>query len=203
MSNLWIHPQPLVLASTSVTRRELLERAGLPVETEKPPVDERQVEEASRIVAPERLAARLAAEKALAVSRVRPGRLVLGADQVLACDGRIFHRPRDRHDALAQLRELSGRTHHLHSAGCLARDGEPVTWFHDAAHLSMRPLDDRALNLYLDAVGEQALLGVGCYQVERLGLHLFDRIEGDHTTILGLPLIPLLAALRRLGCVAL
>lgn len=203
MTSLWTAPHPLVLASTSATRRGLLERAGIPVETQRPDIDERQVEDASRLAAPERLAARLAAEKALAVSRIRPGRLVLGADQVLSCDGSIFHKPADRCDALRQLRALSGRTHALHSAGCLARDGEPVTWFHDKALLSMRSLDERALNLYLDEAGEQALSGVGCYQVENLGIHLFERIEGDHATILGLPLIPLLAALRRLGCLAL
>ena len=87
--------------------------------------------------------------------------------------------------------------------GALRVDGEAVTWFHDAAHLTMRALDDRALDLYLDAAGDAGASGVGCYQVERLGIHLFDRIEGDHATILGLPLLPLLAALRRLGCLAL
>ncbi|MDF2812904.1 MAG: septum formation inhibitor Maf [Microvirga sp.] len=202
MTALWTAPDPLILASTSATRRGLLERAGLPVETDNPRIDERQVEEASRIAAPERLAARLAAEKALAVSRRRPGRLVLGADQVLSCNGQVFHRPHDREAALRQLRDLAGRTHSLHSAGCLARDGEPVTWFYDAAHLAMRALSEDSLNAYLDIAGEQALSGVGCYQVENLGIHLFEKIDGDHATILGLPLLPLLAALRRLGCLA-
>ncbi|KAB0267976.1 Maf family protein [Microvirga brassicacearum] len=202
MTALWTAPDPLILASTSATRRGLLERAGLPVETENPRIDERQVEEASRIAAPERLAARLAAEKALAVSRRRPGRLVLGADQVLSCNGQVFHRPYDREAAFRQLRDLAGRTHSLHSAGCLARDGEPVTWFYDAAHLAMRALSEDSLNAYLDIAGEQALSGVGCYQVENLGVHLFEKIDGDHATILGLPLLPLLAALRRLGCLA-
>jgi septum formation protein len=202
VKSLWTPPLPLLLASTSVTRRGLLERAGIPVETQRPEIDERQVEDAARLPAPERLAARLAAEKALAVSRLRPGRLVLGADQVLSCEGRIFHKPADRNAALAQLRELSGRTHVLHSAGCLARDGEPVTWFHDSAKLTMRALDDPSLDVYLDAAGDEALSGVGCYQVEHLGIHLFEAIEGDHATILGLPLLPLLAALRRLGCLA-
>jgi septum formation protein len=203
VTSLWIAPLPLILASTSATRREILERAGIPTDVQNPKIDERQIEEAAGSASSEELATRLAAEKALAVSRQRPGRLVLGADQILSCGSRIFHKPADRDAAFRQLKELSGRTHILHSAGCLALNGDAVAQFQDAAHLTMRPLSDGALDGYLDVAGEQALFSVGCYQVENLGIHLFEKIEGDHATILGLPLLPLLAALRRLGCLAL
>lgn len=203
-TTLWIAPQPLLLASTSPTRLALLKNAGLSVETQSPDVDERAVEQAARADAlgPGELAGRLAAEKALAVSRLRPGRLVLGADQVLSSDGRVFHKPADRDAAFRQLKELSGRTHALHSAGCLARDGLIVAQFQDSALLAMRALGDDDLITYLNVAGTEALTSVGCYQLEHLGIHLFDKVVGDHATILGLPLVPLLAALRRLDCLA-
>ncbi|WP_210496309.1 Maf family protein [Microvirga antarctica] len=202
--SVWREAQPLLLASTSPTRRLLLERAGLPVETQAPRIDERAVEgdDAANAVDPAGLSARLARAKALAVSATQAGRLVLGGDQVLACEGRIFHKPSDREAAFRQLKSLSGRTHVLHSAGCLARDGLVVAEFHARASLAMRPLDDAALDAYLDWAGDRALSSVGCYEIETLGVHLFETVTGDHTTILGLPLLPLLADLRRLGCLA-
>lgn len=198
----WAQERPLLLASTSAARRALLLRAGIPVETEPSSVDERSVEAAAEDerLSPSSLAGRLAAEKALAVSRRHPDRLVLGADQVLDLAGRAMHKPLHRDRARDQLRLLAGRTHALHSAVALAAEGRIVDAFVDSAELSMRSLTDEAIERYLDAVPAEVLGNAGVYQVEALGVHLFERIEGDHSTILGLPLIPCLAALRSLGC---
>jgi septum formation protein len=200
MDAIWTGSAPLLLASTSPTRRKLLESAGLPVDTQAPGIDERAID--PRNLDPLSLARHLADEKALAVSRRHPERLVLGADQVLACDAEVFHKPGDREAARAQLRRLSGRSHVLRSAGALARGGAVIDTFDASALLAMRPLSDDAIDTYLAAAGPDALQSVGVYQLENLGIHLFEKVEGDHSTILGLPLLPLLAALRRLGCLA-
>lgn len=205
MPALWTAPEKLLLASASATRLALLASAGLAVENQSPNVDERAVERAAgpEGLDPPALAARLAAEKALAVSRRQPGRIVLGADQVLACGAGVFHKAEDLAAARRQLQALAGRTHALHSAGALAIGGTVVERFVSTATLSMRPLTDEAIDLYLDLAGPDVLHSVGIYQYEGLGAHLFDSVEGDHSTILGLPLLPLLSALRRLGCLAL
>ncbi len=204
MPALWTHTEPLLLASASATRLALLVSAGLPVETQGSGIDERAVEESARAEAldPPSLARRLAVEKALAVSRRHPARIVLGADQVLDCEGIVFHKPAGREGAREQLRHLAGRTHALHSAGAVAIGGEVVETFMASARLVMRPLTEDALDLYLDLAGPDVLSSVGAYQLEGLGIHLFEDVEGDHSTILGLPLLPLLSALRRLGCLA-
>ncbi len=204
MPALWTHPEKLLLASTSTTRLMLLVSAGLAVETQNSGIDERTVEEAAALGSPDpaSLAGRLAAEKALAVSRRHPERVVLGVDQVLACEGQVFHKPADREAAKAQLRKLAGRRHALHSAGALAIGGQVVERFLGSAHLAMRPLTEEAVDLYLDLAGPDVLRSVGVYQLEGLGIHLFETVEGDHSTILGLPLLPLLSCLRRLGCLA-
>ncbi len=205
MPALWTHSDKLLLASTSATRLTLLVSAGLFVETQNSSIDERAVEKAAAHegLDPPSLAARLAAEKALAVSRRHPDRVVLGADQVLSCDGEVFHKPADRDAARLQLKRLAGRRHSLHSAGALAIGGQVVERFSGTAHLTLRPLTDEAIELYLDLAGPDVLKSVGVYQLEGFGIHLFEAVEGDHSTILGLPLLPLLAALRRLGCLAL
>ena len=204
MPALWTLPEPLLLASTSATRRALLVSAGLPVETQAPGVDERAVEDAGRSDAPDppALARRLAAEKARAVSRRHPKRIVLGADQVLDCGGAVFHKPADRQAAREQLQALSGRSHALHSAAAIAIGGQVVESFTASARLSMRPLTEDCIERYLDLAGADVLGSVGVYQIEGLGIHLFDQVDGDHSTILGLPLLPLLSSLRRLGCLA-
>jgi septum formation protein len=204
MNRLWTGSRPLLLASASATRRSLLESAGLSVDTETPGVDERAVEEAAlrENLDPMSLAKRLAVEKAFAVSRRHPERLVLGADQVLACGTEVFHKPENREAARAQLQRLAGRRHSLHSAGALAQGGRVVEEFDDAAHLAMRPLTLENIDLYLTLAGPQALHSVGVYQLEGIGIHLFEEVEGDHSTILGLPLPPLLSTLRRLGVLA-
>jgi septum formation protein len=202
MSRLWTGPAPLLLASTSQTRRALLESAGLSVDTDAPGVNERAIEAEARRenLDPMGLAQRLAAEKALAVSCRHPERLVLGG--VLACGPEIFHKPEDRPAARAQLERLAGRRHALHSAGALAQGGRVVGEFKDAAHLTMRPLTPENIDLYLALAGPQVLHSVGVYQLEGIGIHLFEEVEGDHSTILGLPLRPLLSTLRRLGLLA-
>lgn len=205
MPVLWTPPDNLFLASTSATRLGLLASAGLSVETQASNVDERAVEAAARSegLAPPALAARLAAEKALAVSRRHPERIVLGADQVLACGSLVFHKAADREAAKRQLQTLAGQSHALHSAGALAIGGAVVEHFVASATLAMRPLTGEGIDLYLDLAGPDVLHSVGVYHYEGLGVHLFESVEGDHSTILGLPLLPLLSALRRLGCLAL
>jgi septum formation protein len=201
---LWLDERPLVLASASAARFSLLVGAGIPVERRAAAIDERSVERAH--LSPDAGAAEaakvLATEKALAVSREHPGRLVLGADQTLSCDGHRFSKPVDRAAAREQLRALSGRTHVLSSALALVRDGTPL-WRHvEPAHLTMRKLGEDVLERYLGAAGDKVLSSVGAYQLEGLGIHLMEKVEGDQPTILGLPLLPFLAAARRLGLVA-
>jgi septum formation protein len=200
--SLWRDPEPLLLASTSPTRRALLACAGLTVETRAPGVDERAVEAQAAGLSPEGLAERLAAAKANAVAAQMPDRVVIGADQVLDLDGTVFHKPADRAGAAAHLARLQGRTHALHSAVALAIDGAVVDGFVATARLTMRPLDEAGIAAYLDAAGPAVIGSVGAYQLEGVGIHLFDRIEGDHSTILGLPLLPLLARLRARGLLA-
>lgn len=200
-SSLWRADLPLVLASGSATRRQMLESAGLPVETRRPACDERAVEAAFLAAggAVEAVASALASAKALAVSALAPGRWVVGADQTLTCAGQAFHKPEDIAAARRQLAELSGRTHTLTSAFALVRDGVVVAQSLRRARLTMRTLDDGALDAYLALAGGAAVTSVGAYQIEGPGVQLFEAIEGDHFTILGLPLLDLLAALREAG----
>ena len=203
-ATLWRGALPLLLASTSPTRRGLLEGAGLTVETEAPGVDERAVEAACVGLAPEALARKLAQAKAGAVAARRPDRVVVGADQVLECDGTLFHKPADLAAARAQIGRLAGRTHALHSAVALARDGVVVETFVETAHLTMRPLEPEQIAAYVDCAGpDRVQASVGGYQLEGLGIHLFAEVAGDHATILGLPLLPLLARLRIMGLLGL
>ena len=201
---LWLSDQPLLLASGSTTRRDMLLAAGIPVEIVRPEIDERAIEAPLLAggAAPEAVAAALACAKALAVSQARPGRIVLGADQTLTCDGEAFHKPPTRMAAADQIAALAGRTHELRSAFVIARDGAPVVEGVAVARLTMRSLSPGFIISYLDAAGDAALSSVGGYQIEGPGAQLFERIEGDHFTILGLPLLAVLAALRDLGQLA-
>jgi septum formation protein len=199
---LWLASSPLVLASGSTVRRALLEAAGIPVEARPANLDERAIEADAPSEDPSAVAALLAREKALRVAASVPGRLVVGADQTLALGRRRFDKPADRAAARAQLKALAGRTHELHAAVAVAR-GRDVLFEHVAvARLTMRPLSETFLDRYLDAAGAAVSASVGAYQVEAIGIGLFDRIEGDHFTILGLPLLPLLAYLRAEGSLA-
>jgi len=196
---LWLASGPLVLASRSAVRRTLLEAAGVPVEVYPADIDERSLETGAPSATPAAVAALLARQKALVVGGLRPARLVLGADQVLALDAKLFTKPADRAAARTQLRALSGRTHELHSAIAFVRDGAVVFEHVGTARLTMRSFSDRFLDAYLDAIGSAATASVGAYQIEGPGLQLFERIEGDYFTVLGLPLLAALDFLRRYG----
>jgi septum formation protein len=195
----WRERDPLVLASRSSARRALLEAAGIPLELHPADLDERALERGASL-APGTVAQFLSREKAAAVSRARPGRLVLAADQVASLGAQRFSKPADRAMARAQLSMLSGRSHELHSAITFAQD-ETVLFEHvEVARLTMRPLSEAFVDAYLDAAGSAVTASVGAYQVEGPGIQLFERIEGDYFTVLGLPLISALDFLRRRGC---
>lgn len=202
---LWRDPHPLVLASTSPTRRALLTSAALPFVALAPQVDERALDEAMSAggAPPEDVAVALAGAKAASVAEKARGSIVIGSDQVLALGERRFHKPASREELAAQIGALAGRTHRLHSAVALMRGEEVLAAFVASASLTMRPLSHEEIALYCDLAGEDALGSVGGYRLEGVGVHLFERIEGDHSTILGLPLPPLLARLRALGALAL
>lgn len=190
-----------ILASGSATRRAILANAGLDFEVVPPEIDERAAEAplAAAGASPEDIALALAIVKATDVSERRPADLVIGADQVLELDGERFSKPTDMEAARRQLLALSGRTHQLHSAVVCARGGE-IVWQHgESASLTMRKLAPAEIGRYLAAVGSTALTSVGAYQIEGRGIRLFERIDGDHFTILGLPLLPLLGFLRTEG----
>ena len=194
----------VVLASASPSRRALLRNAGLQVACEAARIDEDEVKASLKAegAAPERVAETLAELKAQRVSRRHAGALVIGADQMLDCNGIWFDKPTDLTHAAAHLRALSGREHRLISALCVVQDGTRL-WHHiEDARLVVRPLSESSIADYLDAVGEAALTSVGAYQLEGPGAQLFSRIEGDYFTILGLPLLPLLDFLRHHKVVA-
>lgn len=199
---LWRGTSPLILASQSSARKMLLGNAGLEFKAITADIDERGIQAASRLSNPREIGLLLAGEKAKAVSAGHPGSYVIGADQTLALGTRLFNKPSGRAQALAQLRDLAGKTHELNAAVAVARDGTIVFEDVSVARMSMREMTDAELSAYLDAAGDAVTTSVGAYQLESLGIHLFERIEGDHFTILGLPLLPVLAALRDLSVLA-
>ncbi|MBV8653996.1 MAG: septum formation protein Maf [Alphaproteobacteria bacterium] len=194
----------LVLASGSAIRAELLRRAGLDIAVETARVDEAEIKAsfwAERREAAE-CAVALAEAKASRVARHHPGALVIGADQMLVCDGVWFDKPRDRDEARRHLAALRGCRHELVSAVCIVRDTVRLWHFVDRPALTMRPFSDRFLEAYLAAGGDALLGSVGAYQLEGQGIQLFSRIDGDYFAILGLPLLPLLEFLRGHGVIA-
>ncbi len=193
----------LILASRSAARRAMLSAAGLSFEVVAPTLDEEaaKVELRSGGATPRDQALQLAERKALSVSGQHRG-LVIGADQMLAEGGRVFDKPASMEQAREQLRALSGHTHELLTAAAIAREGEIIWGALDASRLTMRSLSDAFIDDYLARAGDAATRSVGAYQLEGIGVQFFEHIDGDYFSILGLPLLPLLAFLREQGAVA-
>jgi septum formation protein len=195
-------PTSLVLASGSVVRATLLRQAGLAFDVQNSQVDEDSIKEKFAGSDTDALAIKLAEAKAVVVSAERSDALVIGADQILSCDGIRYDKPRDMQEARSNLMKFRGRPHRLHSAIVLAKSGAIVWRYSDHADLTMRNFSDTFLERYLADVGDKVLKSVGCYQLEGPGIQLFEKFEGDYFTILGLPLLPLLAELRQRQVVA-
>lgn len=199
-STLWTGDRPLVLASASKARRQMLTSAGIPIEVVPADIDERNIEETAHSSAgPREIALLLAEQKALSVSARLHDRLVLGADQTLDLDGVSCSKSGNTVEAARQLRRMSGRRHILHSAFCFAHNGEVVHAGAASAELSMRTLTDDFIAAYLEEAGPGVLGSVGVYEIESLGAQLFDAIDGDCFTILGLPLLMIIHFLRAQG----
>jgi nucleoside triphosphate pyrophosphatase len=196
---LWRGKFPLILASQSRARQSLLANAGIDFEAVTAEIDERAVQQDSGLSAPGEIATLLAREKALWVSSRRRDRFVVGADQTLALGTRLFSKPSGRAQAAEQLRALAGRSHELHSGVAVAREGKILFSDVSVARMTVRRLTDAEIGVYLDEVGHAVTSSVGAYQLEGLGVYLFEHIEGDHFTILGLPLLQLFAFLRSEG----
>jgi septum formation protein len=192
----WRGQHPLILASQSRARQTLLANAGIAFEAIPAEIDEREIQQASRLADAGEVAALLARKKALWVSSRQPDRIVVGADQTLALGPRMFSKPADRAQAAEQLHVLGDNTHELHSAVAVVRDADILFETVSVARMTMRSLTGAEIDHYLGEAGSAVTTSVGAYQLEGLGIHLFERIEGDHFTILGLPLLPLLAFLR-------
>ncbi|MDR7102200.1 nucleoside triphosphate pyrophosphatase [Croceicoccus sp. BE223] len=189
----------LILASKSASRQAMLSAAGVAFTAVPADIDERALEAALPDAAPADIAAQLAEAKARTVSAQDPGALVLGSDSLVVVDGRRFDKPADREEAGAHLRQFSGRTMELYSGAVLVRDGLTVARIVDCARLSVRELSDRFIETYLDAEWPEVGHCVGVFRIEARGPQLFSAIEGDQFTVLGMPLLAVLAALRDEG----
>jgi septum formation protein len=199
MASLWLHAQPLILASQSKTRADLLCSANLYPKLHPAHIDERALENEliKNNSSPADTARELAVAKALNISASYPDHYVIGADQTLALGEQRFHKPASIHEARKTLQQFSSNTHQLHSGVALAYAGQLI-WSHvETAHMHVRELSEDFINSYLAQAGGSVLSSVGCYQYEGLGIHLFESIVGDQSTILGLPLLSLLAELRK------
>ncbi|WP_375607906.1 MULTISPECIES: Maf family nucleotide pyrophosphatase [unclassified Bartonella] len=191
----------LILASLSFYRAQLLKKAGLNFLIEDASFDEREVEKTTKEKTPKELSCFLASAKAKNVSDRFPDAFVIGCDQVLDLEGKVFHKARNIKEAHQRLCELSGKTHSLHSAVALFKNGQKIWVEAFSAHMSVRLLSLEFIERYLARVGKDVLNSVGVYQIEGEGIHLFEKIEGDFFTIVGLPLLPLLIKLRHLGII--
>jgi len=191
----------LILASASASRRTMLQRAGIACDFAAADIDEAAVKRQMqrRNAAPERISEHLAYLKARAVSRKNPGRLVLGADQLLVCDERIFDKPRDMDEVADHLRFFRGRSHYLHTSYALVQDLEARVIATKSPRLVMRDFSEDFLRRYLEISGEKILGSVGCYLLEDMGPQLFSEINGDYFTILGLPLLEVMDNLREMN----
>jgi septum formation protein len=194
--SIWLEQKPLILASQSAARRMLLANAGLSIECLPADIDERGLQQSSGLKEPGKIAVLLANEKAKYVSAKIKDRYVVGADQTLALGEQLFSKPVNSAAAIEQIRILSGNVHELHSAVSVVKNGELLFSHVSVARMTMRPLTNDQITAYVKMVGDLLTKSVGAYQLEGVGVNLFDRIEGDHFTILGLPLLPLLDFLR-------
>jgi septum formation protein len=203
MDKIWIAPAPLLLASTSVARADMLMRAGLPVKPLAPAIEERLLEKqlTDQGEAPVGIACHLSAAKARGVSVSNPGAYVLGFDQTLEFEKTCLSKPLSREELRIRLTRFSGRQHLLHSGFAIALDGRVLDEGVITAIVQFRCLSDRFIETYLDLGGLSVLNCVGGYQAEALGVHLFEKIEGDFFTVVGMPLLHLLRSLRSLGLV--
>jgi septum formation protein len=202
LKNAGIASMQLILASTSAARQEMFRNAGIAAALFIPSGVDEAALKAGFTGPPPALALALAQAKAAAVAQVHPAGFVIGADQLLVCDGSIFDKPSDMAEAAAHLRALSGRVHELITAVCVLQ-GDTVLWTHvESARLTVRPLSEAFIASYLAVEGRKILGCVGAYRLEGLGAQLFEHVEGDYFTILGLPLLPLLGFLRGLGALA-
>ena len=191
----------IVLASSSKARAGMLQAAGVELAVEPADIDEAAIKMAmlAEDAPPADIAATLAEVKAMRISNRRAGQMVVGADQILICEGRLFDKPKDLAEAKTHLETLRGKTHELLSAAVIVRDGEPI-WRHvGKARLTMRPFSESFVQTYIAEVGDTILNSVGGYHLEGRGAQLFSRVEGDYFTILGLPLLELLGFLRVRG----
>lgn len=195
--------QSLVLASASTTRQKMLINAGVSVDVVPSSVDEAAIKESLLAAAapPRDIADSLADAKARSVSFMQPNRIVLGSDQILTLGGRVFSKAATFDQAAETLRALSGRSHQLISAAVIYGGGQPVWRAATSATMHVRNLSDDFIDHYLTSIGDDAFSSVGCYQLEGLGAQLFDKVDGDYYTVLGLPLLPVLDFLRRQGMV--
>ncbi|WP_455480743.1 Maf family nucleotide pyrophosphatase [Bartonella sp. B12(2025)] len=191
----------LILASLSSCRAQLLKKAGLKFFIEGASFDEREVEKTGKTKTPKELCCFLASAKAKNVSDRFPDAFVIGCDQVLNLEEKVFHKVTNNKEAHQRLRDLSGKTHSLHSAVALFKNGQKIWVEAFSAHMSVRLLSSEFIERYLARVGTDVLNSVGVYQIEGEGIHLFEKIDGDFFTIIGLPLLPLLVKLRHLGII--
>ncbi len=189
----------IILASQSQMRRKLLEAAAIQFEARPSPLDEEVAKRKLGAVGAITLAAALATLKAKALSALNPLAFVIGADQTLTLEGETLHKPQTLHDAKHQLWRMRGKTHELHSAVVVTQANRVLFQHVETASLRMRPFSAAFFHDYLQASGDRILLSLGSYQIEGRGLMLFERIEGDYFSILGLPMLPLLAFLRETG----
>lgn len=194
--SIWLEQKPLILASQSSARRMLLANAGLSIECIPADIDERDIQQSSGLKDPGKIAALLATEKARQVSSKAKDRYVVGADQTLALGDQLFSKPVNAAAAVEQIRLLSGNVHELHSAVSVMLNGEMLFSHVGVARMAMRALTNEQVVAYVETVGDAVTTSVGAYQLEGVGVNLFDRIDGDHFTILGLPLLALLDFLR-------
>jgi septum formation protein len=192
----------IILASTSATRRTMLSNAGVTFTAVASDVDEPALVARNPGWSPHEIALRLAEAKALDVARRRPEATVIGADQVLALRNKVYSKPKNEADCTAALRELRGQTHQLISAVACVRGGTVETALTDEANLTMRNFSEEFLDAYVKTMGPDCTTSVGGYKIEGLGIQLFERVEGDHFTILGMPLLPVLSYLRQIGEIA-